>query len=258
MAFENRKSPEAPCKCCGGSARLFGVRDFNKSCEEMRGTYLPLFGAAVYYYRCGECGFIFSTDFDDWRKEDFKRHVYNDEYVTVDPDYISVRPESNARLVEKLFGAHRERLRVLDYGGGNGVLETRLSTRGFTSVTTYDPFHESSAGAPAEGSYHLITAFEVAEHSPDPAKTFKEIAALMDADASLLLFSTLLQPADMEKHGVNWWYIGPRNGHISIYTGKSLVALLANFGLQFASANPSLHMAFRAVPPFASHLFRRS
>ena len=32
------------CKCCNGSARLYGVCDFNKNCEELRGKFLELSG----------------------------------------------------------------------------------------------------------------------------------------------------------------------------------------------------------------------
>ena len=36
-----------PCKVCGAPAPLFGVQDFNRSCEELRGRFLPLAGVQV-------------------------------------------------------------------------------------------------------------------------------------------------------------------------------------------------------------------
>ena len=58
-------SRSAVCKCCGKPADLFGVVDFHKSCEDRRGPPLPLSGVPIYYYRCPNCGFLFTTAFDD-------------------------------------------------------------------------------------------------------------------------------------------------------------------------------------------------
>src|SRR5687768_413288 len=127
-----------PCKCCGTAAALYGVVDFTKSCEEGRGKILPLSGVPVYYHRCPACGFIFTIAFDDFSPEDFARHVYNDEYILVDPDYTRVRPEANARSIAGAFKGARS-LRILDYGGGTGVLAEGLRAAGFQDVQTYDP-----------------------------------------------------------------------------------------------------------------------
>ena len=54
------------------------------------------------------------------------------------------------------------------------------------------------------------------------------------------------------------WYIAPRNGHISIHTRQSLQTVLERFGLQLASADQSIHCAYRQIPDFARHLFTKS
>jgi hypothetical protein len=84
-----------------------------------------------YYHRCGSCGFLFSSSFDDWT--DLRRHIYNDDYMTVDPDYTDTRPVSPAQLVAGLFSANKGSLRVLDYGGGKGNLGELLRTAGLSS-----------------------------------------------------------------------------------------------------------------------------
>src|SRR4051812_18217113 len=97
-------SPEArSCKICGGAAHLFGVVDFNRSCEELRGKYLAASGAPIYYRRCTACNFLFTDLFDDWSHTEFNRNIYNEKYAEVDPDYISVRPLANAELIEGMF-----------------------------------------------------------------------------------------------------------------------------------------------------------
>ncbi len=73
-------------------------------------------------------------------------------------------------------------------------------------------------------------------------------------DPGLILFSTLLQPADIDRLGLNWWYAGPRNGHVSLYSRASLAKLVRRFGLKLGSFSESMHVLYRELPDFASHL----
>jgi tetratricopeptide (TPR) repeat protein/ADP-heptose:LPS heptosyltransferase len=245
--------PRVACKCCAAAADLYDVCDLSKSCEEARGARLPLAGIPVYYYRCSQCGFLFTTDFDGATAEEFKRHVYNEGYAAVDPDYTLVRPRANAHLVAGLFRPSRTAIRVLDYGGGNGVLEQTLRQDGFAAVTTYDPFTEAFSEQPA-GPFHLVTAFEVIEHVSNPYETFERMASLLDPENGLLLFSTLLQPGDIDQTRARWWYLAPRNGHVSLHTARSLAVVLGKLGFTLKSPSTGLHFAFRTVPAFARHL----
>ena len=132
-------TPEAECKCCGAAAARYGVVDFHKNCELYRANPLGISGIPIYYHRCPECGFIFTTAFDHFTNEDFERYIYNNEYPLIDPDYREARPKANAGLVSNLFQVKRPAC-VLDYGGGSGVLAETLRTVGFAHVDTYDPF----------------------------------------------------------------------------------------------------------------------
>src|SRR5580698_7926076 len=78
----------ADCKICSAPSPLYGVVDFNKSCIEQQGRKLPLSGHPIYFRRCQQCGFTFTTAFDGWDLDAFCRNIYNDEYVVVDPDYV--------------------------------------------------------------------------------------------------------------------------------------------------------------------------
>ena len=241
---------QVPCKVCGEGCRLFGFVDFHKSCEEARGKKLPLSGLAVYYRRCGRCGFVFTADFDGWGFEEFRRYIYNSDYGLVDPDYAEARPAANARLVAETFPLAREATRILDYGGGAGLLAERLRGQGF-SAETYDPFSEFDA-LPSE-RFDLITCFEVMEHVPQPRQTVKTMTGLLK-DEGAIFFSTLVQPADFAQVGLGWWYAAPRNGHISLYSTAALARLFGEAGMKVASFSAGLHMAYRAAPGFAQHL----
>jgi SAM-dependent methyltransferase len=253
-AFRLRPAnPEpSPCKLCGGVSRLFGVTDFNRNCEEARGRFLPLSGIAVYYRRCEACGLVYSEAFDDWAPEDFETHIYNASYAEVDGDYEAIRPANTARMVVNAFGASAADLAVLDYGGGNGAFGRALVEAGFRRTDTYDAFHPDHRVRP-QAAYDLITCFETLEHMPDPLAGAADIAGFLKPDG-MVLFSTLTQPANFAAVGMQWWYIGPRNGHVTLHTKKSLAILWASQGLKVTSLNDNLHAAFRTIPAFASHV----
>jgi SAM-dependent methyltransferase len=255
--MNNLKSASAtptPCKICGGPSQLYGVTDFHKCCEEVRGTRLPVSGIPIYYRRCEVCGFLFTDAFDGWSEAEFKAHIYNAGYLVVDPDYTEIRPRNNAGLVQRMFGSHRAELRVLDYGGGNDVLCSALRAEGFPVAATYDPFVPDFARRP-EGAFDLVTCFETLEHMPDPMAGIAAILASL-AEPGLVLFSTLLQSQDFDKLGLNWWYVGPRNGHVSIFSRNALVLAWRHYGYQTAFFSDNLHVAFRTLPAFAKHLLK--
>jgi 2-polyprenyl-6-hydroxyphenyl methylase/3-demethylubiquinone-9 3-methyltransferase len=241
------------CKCCGAPAFPYGVVDFHKNCEIHRQKVLDVSGVPIYYFRCRECRFIFTIAFDQFSAEDFLLHVYNEDYLLVDPDYREARPRGNAELLRNLFSTARPR-RILDYGGGNGVLAESIRSAGFAQVETYDPFVPRYSARPP-GRFDCVVSFEVVEHSTDPVHSFADMNDFL-ADPGLILFSTLLQPHDIDQQGLNWWYAGPRNGHVSLYSRASLAKVVERFGLTLGSFNENLHVLFRDVPDFARHFIR--
>jgi hypothetical protein len=66
----------------------------------------------------------------------------------------------------------------------------------------------------------------------------------------------LLQPADIDQQGLNWWYAAPRNAHVSLYTKTSLYNIGQRFGFQLGSFTESYHVFFREVPDFARHFIK--
>jgi SAM-dependent methyltransferase len=241
-----------PCKICGGQALLFGVVDFHRSCEDWRQVPLSLSGVPVYYRRCAECKFLFTDAFDDWSIEQFKTHIYNDEYKLIDPDYASARPRANADAVARLWGAIKTETRVLDYGGGNDTFCDVLRNAGFPVAVTFDPLVPEYATRP-EGKFDLVTSFETFEHLPDPAAGIASILEFV-AEPGLIFFTTSLQPADIEKQRLNWWYAAPRNGHVSLFSREALTRAWGRHGYKVATLGDNTHFAFRTLPPFLAHL----
>lgn len=243
------------CSVCGGATSLLDSVDFNKSCEEVRGTFLPPSGHLIAYVRCGDCGFCFAPEICGWSLAEFERRIYNDEYVRVDPDCVDARPRANARNLIAMFGDAGPELRHLDYGGGNGLTSGLLREAGWQSAS-HDVFFDRGVDLRDFGRFDLVTAFEVFEHVPDPRRLVAEILGLLDTDG-VVVFSTLLSDGALAAgRKLDWWYASPRNGHISLYTRESLARLAAAHGVNFGSFSTGLHALWRQVPPFAAHLIR--
>jgi Methyltransferase domain len=123
---------------------------------------------------------------------------------------------------------------------------------GFPVAVTHDPMVTAYAARP-EGKYDLVTSFETFEHLPDPAAGIASIIEFA-AEPGLIFFSTLLQPSDFDQQGLNWWYVGPRSGHVSLFSRQALTTAWNRHGYKVASLNDSTHFAFRTLPPFLAHL----
>ncbi|MBV8578900.1 MAG: class I SAM-dependent methyltransferase, partial [Acetobacteraceae bacterium] len=217
-----------PCKVCGGVSRPFDRVDFLKFCSTTDCYGFGFSGVDVTYLRCSSCGFIFTTFFDDWTQEDFAQHVYNEDYALVDGEYAEVRPSKVAAgMAEKLEGLNG--LRLLDYGSGSGAFAARMRAAGFLYVESYDPFSNPSRPS---GQFDLITCFEVIEHTISPVDALRDMRSLLN-EGGCIVFSQALQPPDIERIRGNWWYIAPRNGHVSIFGAEALAALAARVDFSF-------------------------
>lgn len=242
------------CPVCKAKADLFDVVDFNKSCMESAGQYLPLSGFPVYYVQCTDCGFMFAPELHQWANEQFAEHIYNADYIKVDPDYVQVRPVGNAEFIDKLFGQAKAQISHLDYGSGSGLMSQLLNQQGWRSLS-YDPFNGDKIQPVSQlGAFNLITAFEVFEHVADIAELMRNLKALM-ANESVVIFSTLTSDGCILKgKRLDWWYASPRNGHISLYTVRSLRCLADAYGLNFGSFNSGSHVFVNTIPDWSKHV----
>lgn len=232
-------SSEPNCKCCDGPTAFFAQYDFSRSCEDHKGPVFATSGILVSYYRCKSCGFIFTSYFDTWSKQDFAQRIYNSDYIRADPGFAGERPKYLAEQLDLMLAPLRSHLTILDYGGGEGRLIQELKRRGFEQGEVFDPFF--SSGERPEKQFNLVTAFEVVEHTVDPVLLFRDMLAFLAADGAVF-FTTSLQG---RKPDPGWWYIAPRNGHISIHSDASLQRLAAAVGIKCLSLNDDAHLLYR-------------
>ncbi|MBI2753523.1 MAG: methyltransferase domain-containing protein [Betaproteobacteria bacterium] len=232
------------CKICNQQAALFGIVDFEKNCEERNGIFRAASGVSVPYYRCSNCGLVFTRAFDDWDKERFVRDIYNDDYCNVDPDYAETRPRANAEFLSRLLRNKRD-VRILDYGGGSGKLAELMRRDGF-DCESWEPLVQGAERRPGFRQFNVVNAFEVFEHTSSPVETFGEAVGFLKTDG-VMIFSTLAID-EYPPGGVSHWYVAPRNGHVTIYSRQALAGLASRYGFTLQHVNDDLHVAWHTKP----------
>jgi hypothetical protein len=223
--LDDRQAQIPSCKVCSGRTTFFDAVDFNKHCSGLPYQF-GLSGIVIPYYRCANCNFIFTDFIDDWSTEEVSQFIYNADYLKVDPEYLGARARRTAREMA-IFLAGCENLRILDYGSGSGIFSEEMAKHGFKQVESYDPI--SSPSRPP-GSFDIVTCFEVIEHSPQPLVTLTEMCGSLSNRGAIIIGQSL-QPSNIEEIGARWWYIAPRNGHVSIFAEETFIKLANRLNL---------------------------
>lgn len=228
------------CPICSKSTVLLGKVDLNRDCLGL----LPLQNEKfIEYYICTYCKFISAPTMYKWASKEFREKIYNNEYTKIDPDFISVRPRVMARSLVELCPDPRG-VKHLDYGGGTGTLSNILKEVQWDS-SYYDPY--MSTQSKPSGKFNLVTSIEVFEHSNNPKKLIKDILEVLSSKG-VLIFTTFLSD---NKQSIDWNYIAPRNGHISIYSKLSLELLAKQYNMNFRSFSETTHIMWKKVPNWA-------
>lgn len=209
------------CRLCGTAARpLFTARVLRKY--------------DVTYYQCPTCRLV-QTEYPYWLEEAYKTPIG-------ELDTWQLERSLYAAVVVESFLPHLgiERPRVLDYGGGYGLLVRLLRNAGIDAYWSDRYAPNLFAGeCQWDGTrVDLLTCFEVAEHFVEPAREFRELLS----HSSALLLSTVLIP-DPPPAPDTWDYYALDGGqHVALYTLDTLRALAQRFGLQLWSNGRNLHL----------------
>lgn len=230
----------ATCRVCGGESRpLFTAQVLNKY--------------AVVYSRCQQCGFI-QTEQPYWLDE-----AYRSAMTQLDVGLLKRNRELSA-VVQTVTGLwFKRKAPYLDYGGGYGLLVRWLRDKGY-SFYRYDPHAENLfaegfdlGDLPTGQQFGLVTAFEVMEHLPEPAKQLPE----MLKHSRNVLFSTTLIPKGLQPTGADdWHYFAPETGqHVAFYSLAALRELAQAHGLRLYSNGKRIHLLTeRRVPRWLFYL----
>ncbi|RQO72444.1 hypothetical protein DBR43_14720 [Pedobacter sp. KBW06] len=193
----------------------------------------------VKYYRCLDTGFV-QTEEPYWLEE-----AYSSAITKLDIGMLSrneVVRDKTLKILPRHFDANK---RFLDYAGGYGIFTRLMRDKGYdyyhSDIYCQNIFAEyfDLANCPQQDNFELVTAFEVLEHLVNPMEEIRTMLALSDN----LLFTTELQPEEMQNNLSDWWYIVPETGqHIALYTEKSLHFIAKELGLHCYSDGVNTHL----------------
>lgn len=207
-----------PCKICGnGATEIFSLPVSKKA-----GHPIPDLPDDCPYYNCANCNFLFSTHLDGADHTEVYDETYWNEQ---DPDWYG-RVNQTLRLVllaNSLLRKAPDRLEILDFGcGPNGFVQKarddlQLSAWG-TDIISPKFAPEWFLKTPDTRKFDIVVACEVIEHLPDPMMQFRRIRDML-IPGGVFAFQTAYY--DSAVCGRDWWYLGPDNGHISLYSQKA-------------------------------------
>jgi len=180
---------------------------FDLPSKKVTGGSIDAMGDPVTYYKCVKCLFLFAnhlTTYDD------------NEYWNVVEPVDDGRANQTVDLFIQAGGNPNKT--VLDYGCGKGygVMKFReLGYKGF-GADIYPQRLEYYTTLDNATKKDIVVACEVVEHFTDPVASFTHACSLAE---EAFAFQTAYQDGNV---GRDWWYLGPANGHISLYSPQSL------------------------------------
>ena len=90
--------------------------------------------------------------------------------------------------------------------------------------------------------FDFIMAFEVMEHTPTPTETIREMKQWLKPNGSMII-GTLSNDIMEGKRDINHWYLSPRNGHVCMYSNRSLDELFSQIGMTVTHYPWNIHIA---------------
>lgn len=189
------------------------------------------------YRRCETCGFTFPVA-PQWLDEAYSSAITRSDIGLIRRNFATA--QSTKALILAMYDCQAK---FVDYGGGYGMFTRILRDNGFDYYRTdrycTNLFAQGfEAEGTGEGTYELLTAFEVFEHLVNPLDEIQQMLRY----SSNLFFSTWLVPTPVPALG-KWWYYGLEHGqHVALYTRQSLAHIARQLDLNFYTNGSSLHL----------------
>lgn len=214
----------------------------SETCKICQSSVVPI-GRAILLQRhevtfssCKLCGFI-STEEPYWLEEAYSTAITGSDLGLVNRNiHLSKIAKS---VILTFFNSNGL---FLDYAGGYGLFVRLMRDLGL-DFRWYDKYCQNLfachfESSESDGSYELLTAFEVFEHLVDP---ISEVEQMLGHSRNILFTTELVpEPAPQPEE---WWYYGVGHGqHISFFTYRSLEILARQFSLNLVSDGKSCHL----------------
>ena len=223
------------CKICKAQAALFN-----------QNTILSKYN--ISYFQCSNCLFI-QTESPYWLDEAYSNAAISalDVGAVQRNLYLS---NVIARIIKKAFLEY-DKTDFLDYGGATGLFTRLMRDKGLSFFHT-DKYAQNiyAKGFELEDlntdtNFKAVTVFEVFEHLEEPMDEIKKLLTYSDT----IIFSTELQPLDVNALK-EWWYFIPETGqHIALYHIKTLENIASILNLKLYSNQKNLHILTKNTMP---------
>lgn len=215
------------CKLCGSPSTLrFGLPHNKRA-----GHPIPDEPDDCWYYQCDACDFLFTPALD----ADDHTEIYDETYWNnQDPDWYG-RVTETFRLVamaNELLHKRIDQLEILDFGCGMGAfldMGHRSLNINVWGTDIIPPKFGRDWYLPDLGDrkFDVITACEVIEHLPNPRAIFDLIRSHLKSPGVFAFQTALWDPNVLDR---TWWYLGPHNGHISLYSQRGFDHVFSEMG----------------------------
>lgn len=237
------------CKICKNISNQKSLGSINAGRVYSKNNYpLGKYDSEIEYYLCDDCKFIYSPTWDNKDTHFWEKEIYNEDYIKyVDPDFSGKRSRDIApvlkliiQVLEKKF---KTNVNVLDYGSGQSLLSKELKKLA-TSINfeSYDPYGANNSHSNI--NYDLIIAIEVFEHAVNVHELMQDILNRAHNDTIIIFTTKLISSLRLN---LEWDYIAPRNGHISIFSNQSLKKLSSMYNLYFTNLIFFNFFSFRKI-----------
>ena len=197
------------------------------------------------YLKCTSCNFIHAEN-PSWLEGSFTDALNSLDIGSVD------RCNIVADFVEVLANSLKvDNPKVLDWGGGYGLLTRILRDRG-VRCTHYDPYTEplfaNNIKLQSDARFDLIVLSEVMLHMTDPISTLTELLKISDN----IMFTAVIAPPDVTP---DWWYFMPDTGqHVAIFSQQTIPELGAALKVNTLSDNQFFHLVAKDQPSVLTRL----
>jgi YHS domain-containing protein len=163
---------------------------------------------------------------------------------------VAILPEQSKFDIRTGVRCALRTARILDFGGGNGLLCRLLRDLDF-DVRRFDSHAANHFAQNFEddgGTYDIVCAFEVVEHFANP---FEELPTIFERAERAVVIGT--QP--YARQGKSWWYLNPAGGQHVFFYSHSAMRYIAD---RFKFSNyffGGLHLFTKAPLTKAEQLF---
>jgi hypothetical protein len=187
--------------------------------------------------RCRNCSFTFVAD-PHWLEASFSSVLHQFDVGSADRSLLV------AQFVRGVLGRRGRRAswKVLDVGGGDGLLTRHLRDQGIDCRWS-DPYCAPTffvgPAVTETDRFDLGVMSEVALHLTDPVATFGDVLSRADR----LMFTAHVPPSELRP---DWWYLMPSTGqHVAFYPMASIAEIARRLDVDWCSDGKFFHLLSR-------------